>query len=75
VDRALVKNLVVGYVGADGARRAEILRIIATVLDFSQEERTRWEKVVVMVTDGDGDGWWCHGGDGVGVGGVNGEWW
>ena len=36
VDRSLVKNLVVGYVTADAARRPEILRIVATVLDFNQ---------------------------------------
>jgi len=39
VDRALVRNLIVGYVTADQAKRTEILRIVATVLDFSQEER------------------------------------
>jgi len=39
VDRALVRNLIVGYVTADQAKRPEILRIVATVLDFSQEER------------------------------------
>jgi hypothetical protein len=41
VDRYLVKNLVVGYVNADEGKRQEILKIVATVLDFNQEE---WEK-------------------------------
>jgi len=41
VDRDLVKNLVVGYVTADDSKKAEVLRIIATVLDFNSEERGR----------------------------------
>merc|ERR1719342_876121 len=41
VDRDLVKNLVVGYVTADESKRPEVLRIIATVLDFNSEERGR----------------------------------
>ena len=36
VDRELVRNLVVGLVTADPGKRQEILRIIATVLDFGQ---------------------------------------
>jgi hypothetical protein len=41
VDRYLVKNLVVGYVNADEGKRQEILKIVATVLDFNQEEREK----------------------------------
>eukprot|EP00092_Neocalanus_flemingeri_P005733 GFUD01006173.1.p1 GENE.GFUD01006173.1~~GFUD01006173.1.p1 ORF type:complete len:1637 (+),score=606.37 GFUD01006173.1:190-5100(+) len=41
VDRDLVKNLVVGYVTADDSKKPEVLRIIATVLDFNSEERGR----------------------------------
>ena len=41
VDRSLVKNLVIGYVMADAGKKMEVLRIVATVLDFNQEERTR----------------------------------
>merc|ERR1719318_1812946 len=41
VDRDLVKNLVVGYVTADDSKKAEVLRIIATVLDFNSDERGR----------------------------------
>jgi len=51
VDRDLVKNLIVGYVVADTGKKAEVLRIIATVLDFSQEERER------TGLDGDTLGW------------------
>merc|ERR1719318_810191 len=41
VDRDLVKNLVVGYATADDAKKPEVLRIIATVLDFNSDERGR----------------------------------
>ena len=51
VDRELVKNLLLGYVTADSARKAEILRVIATVLDFNREDRTR------TGLDGESGGW------------------
>ena len=51
VDRYLVKNLVVGYVIADVAKKREVLKIIATVLDFNQDER---EKTGL---DGQPSGW------------------
>ena len=51
VDRDLVKNLVLGYVTADQNKRPEILRVIATVLDFNKEDRGR------SGLDGDGGGW------------------
>ena len=51
VDRYLVKNLVVGYVNADVAKKREVLKIIATVLDFNQDER---EKTGL---DGQASGW------------------
>ena len=41
VDRDLVRNLVVGYVTADPNKKPEVLRIIATVLDFNSEDRGR----------------------------------
>lgn len=41
VDRSLVKNLVVGYFSAPSAKRVEVLRIIATVLDFTSDEREK----------------------------------
>ena len=41
VDRDLVKNLVIGFATADGGKKPEILKIIATVLDFNGEERAR----------------------------------
>ncbi|XP_037072861.1 thyroid receptor-interacting protein 11-like isoform X2 [Pollicipes pollicipes] len=41
VDKSLVKNLVVGYVAAPAGHEREVLRVIATVLDFSREERAR----------------------------------
>ncbi len=41
VDRGLVKNLVVGYVAADAAKKKEVLKVVATVLDFNQEERLK----------------------------------
>ena len=41
MDRYLVKNLVVGYAVADASKKAEILKIVATVLDFNEDERTK----------------------------------
>ena len=41
VDRYLVKNLVVGYATADAAKKPEVMKILATVLDFNQEERDK----------------------------------
>jgi len=41
VDRYLVKNLVLGYFIAPPNTRSQVLRIVATVLDFNQEERER----------------------------------
>ncbi|XP_057364536.1 thyroid receptor-interacting protein 11-like isoform X2 [Daphnia carinata] len=42
VDRSLVKNLLMGYFSAPSAKsRIEVLRIIATVMDFSNEERRK----------------------------------
>ncbi|XP_046401232.1 thyroid receptor-interacting protein 11-like isoform X2 [Ischnura elegans] len=45
VDRNLVKNLLLGYLSspAQGSRRCEILRIVAMVLEFSEEERAKAE--------------------------------
>jgi len=51
VDRDLVKNLVVGYATADDSKKQEVLRIIATVLDFNSEERGR------TGLDGGAGGW------------------
>jgi hypothetical protein len=39
--RYLVKNLVVGYANADDSKKKEVLKVIATVLDFNEEERHR----------------------------------
>jgi len=41
VDRDLVKNLMIGYVTTDDSKKPEVLRIIATVLDFNSEDRGR----------------------------------
>uniref|UniRef100_A0A0K2UXT6 Putative LOC100881350 [Megachile rotundata] n=1 Tax=Lepeophtheirus salmonis TaxID=72036 RepID=A0A0K2UXT6_LEPSM len=41
VDKNLIKNLVVGYAGADTNKKKEILKIIGTVLDFTPEERKK----------------------------------
>lgn len=41
VDKSLVKNLVVGYACADGSKKPEVLKIVATVLDFNREERQK----------------------------------
>jgi len=51
VDRSLVKNIVIGYVTADSTKKLEVLRIVATVLDFNQEERAR------TGLDGSAGGW------------------
>ena len=51
VDRDLVKNLVIGFATADGGKKPEILKIIATVLDFNGEERAR------TGLDSGGGGW------------------
>jgi len=51
VDRELVKNLILGYVTADTNKKTEILRIIATVLDFNQDDRGR------TGLDGESRGW------------------
>ena len=37
----MVKNLVVGYVVADVSKKPEILKIVATVLDFNEDERSK----------------------------------
>lgn len=41
VDRDLVKNLVIGYAIADVSKKPEILKVIATVLDFNGDERSK----------------------------------
>ncbi|XP_076047245.1 uncharacterized protein LOC143028660 isoform X2 [Oratosquilla oratoria] len=41
VDKHLVRNLLVGYFATQSDKQPEVLRIIATVLDFSPEERIR----------------------------------
>ncbi|XP_054283479.1 thyroid receptor-interacting protein 11-like [Macrosteles quadrilineatus] len=41
VDRCLVRNLVVGHLCAPPSSRAQALGVIATVLDFSPEDRQR----------------------------------
>jgi len=41
IDRYLVKNLVVGYFSTPTDKRKEVLRIIATVLDFNREDRQK----------------------------------
>jgi hypothetical protein len=51
VDKSLVKNLVVGYVNADSAKKPEVLKVVATVLDFNQEERLK------TGLDGGSHGW------------------
>ena len=37
----MVKNLVVGYVVADNSKKPDVLKIIATVLDFNEDERSK----------------------------------
>ena len=39
--RFLVKNLIVGYFSTPVDKRKEVLRIIATVLDFNREDRQK----------------------------------
>ncbi|KAK8727202.1 hypothetical protein OTU49_009747 [Cherax quadricarinatus] len=41
VDKPLLRNLLVGYFATPADKRQEVLRIIAEVLDFSGEERSR----------------------------------
>nr|CAD7603511.1 unnamed protein product [Timema genevievae] len=50
--RSLLKNLVLGYFVAPPNSRAEVLRVVATVLDFSQEERKR-----IGLDGAEGGGW------------------
>nr|CAD7459574.1 unnamed protein product [Timema tahoe] len=52
IDRSLLKNLVLGYFVAPPNSRAEVLRVVATVLDFSQEERKR-----IGLDGAEGGGW------------------
>nr|CAD7429739.1 unnamed protein product [Timema monikensis] len=52
IDRSLLKNLVLGYFVAPSNSRAEVLRVVATVLDFSQEERKK-----IGLDGADGGGW------------------
>merc|ERR1712117_823900 len=51
VDRDLIKNLVIGYSISDASKKPEILKIIATVLDFNGEERAK------TGVDGGAGGW------------------
>lgn len=55
VEKNLVKNLLLGYLSAppQGPRRGEILRIIATILEFSQDEKER----IDLDGSGKGLGW------------------
>ncbi len=39
--RYLVKNLIVGYFTTPADKRTEVLRVIATVLDFNREDRQK----------------------------------
>jgi len=41
VDRTLVKNLVVGLIASPTSQRQEVIRIIATVLDFNGDDRKK----------------------------------
>jgi len=42
IDKSLIKNLVVGYISASQAdRKFQVLKIMASVLDFNQEERNK----------------------------------
>nr|CAD7266345.1 unnamed protein product [Timema shepardi] len=49
---SLLKNLVLGYFVAPSNSRAEVLRVVATVLDFSQEERKK-----IGLDGAEGGGW------------------
>ena len=52
VDRYLVKNLVVGYAVADAGKKPEVMKVLATVLDFNQEERDK-----AGINEAVGQGW------------------
>ena len=52
MDRYLVKNLVVGYAVADGGKKPEVMKVLATVLDFNQEERDK-----AGINGAGGQGW------------------
>lgn len=41
VDRTIVKNLVVGFICVPRGQQKEVLKVIATVLDFNKEEREK----------------------------------
>ncbi|GAB6029063.1 thyroid hormone receptor interactor 11 [Chamberlinius hualienensis] len=41
VDKTIVKNLVIGYITVPYSQQKEVLRIIATVLDFNKDERDK----------------------------------
>ncbi|XP_046751442.1 thyroid receptor-interacting protein 11-like isoform X2 [Diprion similis] len=41
VDRALVKNLVLGYVSSATGDKLSVLRVLATVLDFNESDREK----------------------------------
>jgi len=69
VDRYLVKNLIVGYLVADPSKKPEVVKILATVLDFNQEERDKTG--LSSGAAGGGGGWlggWFGGGGGGGSG-------
>lgn len=53
IDRSLVKNLVVGYLGAQGDHKAQALKILSSVLELSPKERSR------VGVEGQG-GWLSH---------------
>lgn len=55
VDKSLIKNLVVGYVCADDSKKLEVLKVVATVLDFNGEERQK------TGLDGSSNGSWLRG--------------
>lgn len=41
VDKNLVKNLLLGYLSSSAADKSSVLRVFATVLDFTEPERNR----------------------------------
>jgi hypothetical protein len=41
IDRYLVKNLIVGYFSTPADKKKEVLRVLATVLDFNREDRQK----------------------------------
>ncbi|TRY78139.1 hypothetical protein TCAL_06788 [Tigriopus californicus] len=55
VDKSLIKNLVVGYACADDSKKPEVLKVVATVLDFNGEERQK------TGLDGSSNGSWLRG--------------